>query len=94
MDVVTSSIGLAGTVLKLVVFTIEFVGHAKQTYKRGATDRNIDLSAVAESVQATTASLNKQLDEIGKDGSGNKLALEPDDEVSYVDLVIFLFAAT
>ncbi|RYP77509.1 hypothetical protein DL771_001082 [Monosporascus sp. 5C6A] len=47
MDVVGSSLGLAGSALKLVTFSIEFVSDVKQVYHLGATERNVDLATVA-----------------------------------------------
>ncbi|KAI1746629.1 hypothetical protein F4782DRAFT_523861 [Xylaria castorea] len=62
MDAAGLSISLAGIVLKLVIFSLDFIGDAKQVYKHGATDRNIDLSIVTKSVEDGTTSLVKQLD--------------------------------
>jgi hypothetical protein len=81
-DAAGLAIGLAGTVLKLVVFSIEFVGDAKQVYKQGATDHNFDLATVVKSVEDATTSLEEQLDAIGKNGFGEKPCLDPDEEVS------------
>ncbi|RYP45257.1 hypothetical protein DL768_008373 [Monosporascus sp. mg162] len=61
MDVVGSSLGLAGSALKLVVFSIEFVSDVKQVYHLGATERNVDLTTVATSIQSATKSLESQL---------------------------------
>ncbi|RYP59304.1 hypothetical protein DL769_008599 [Monosporascus sp. CRB-8-3] len=61
MDVVGSSLGLAGSALKLVIFSIEFVSDVKQVYHLGATERNVDLTTVATSIQSATKSLESQL---------------------------------
>ncbi|KAI3327323.1 hypothetical protein HD806DRAFT_389534 [Xylariaceae sp. AK1471] len=79
-DAAGLAISLAGTVLKLVIFSIEFVGDAKQVYRQGATDRNLDLVTVAKSVEDATTSLDEQLDAIGKNGFGEKGVLDPDEE--------------
>ncbi|RYC58810.1 hypothetical protein CHU98_g7397 [Xylaria longipes] len=75
MDAAALSISVAGIVLKLVIFSLDFVGDAKQVYKHGATDRNVDLSTVTKSVEDATTSLVKQLDSL----SGNQV-LDKDDE--------------
>ncbi|CAJ2503538.1 Uu.00g109320.m01.CDS01 [Anthostomella pinea] len=67
-----------GSVLKLVVFSIDFVTEAKQVHRQGGTDRNVDLATVADSVQIATQSLEDQLDEF--DRSGEKPTLDPDEE--------------
>ncbi|KAI0449550.1 hypothetical protein F5B21DRAFT_493864 [Xylaria acuta] len=75
MDAAGLSIGLAGIVLKLVIFSLDFVGDAKQVYKHGATDRNVDLSTVTKSVEDATTSLVKHLDSFS-----DKRVLDTDDE--------------
>ncbi|KAK8023832.1 hypothetical protein PG993_011898 [Apiospora rasikravindrae] len=57
-----TAIGLAGTVYKVVIAGIEFVGDAKQVYAKGGTDNNRDLEAVARDIQSASASLEEQLD--------------------------------
>lgn len=57
-----TAIGLAGTVYKVVIAGIEFVGDAKQVYAKGGTDDNRDLDAVAQDIQSASASLEEQLD--------------------------------
>ncbi|KAI0019996.1 hypothetical protein F4780DRAFT_395085 [Xylariomycetidae sp. FL0641] len=61
MDAVGTAIGLAGSALKLVIFADEFVSDAKHVYRLGATDRNLDLATVAQSVQTATETLQDQL---------------------------------
>lgn len=85
-----TAIGLAGTVYKLVIAGIEFVGDAKQVYSKGGTDDNRDLDAVAEDIQSASASLEEQLDQTkthaeGSDG-GSELTAE--DEVSRQSLYL------
>ncbi|KAI0190436.1 hypothetical protein EV127DRAFT_365205 [Xylaria flabelliformis] len=75
MDAAGLSISLAGIVLKLVIFSLDFVGDAKQVYRHGATDRNIDLSTVTKSVEDATTSLVKQLNSFD-----DSQVLEADDE--------------
>ncbi|KAI0465578.1 hypothetical protein F4859DRAFT_376992 [Xylaria cf. heliscus] len=62
MDAAGLSISLAEIVLKFVIFSLDFVGDAKQVYKHGATDRNVDLSTIVQSVEGATTGLMKQLD--------------------------------
>ncbi|KAK7917720.1 hypothetical protein PG985_011328 [Apiospora marii] len=57
-----TAIGLAGTVYKVVIAGIEFIGDAKQVYAKGGTDDNRDLDAVAQDIQSASASLDEQLD--------------------------------
>ncbi|KAI0551787.1 hypothetical protein F4679DRAFT_582245 [Xylaria curta] len=73
MDAAGLSISVAGIVLKLVIFSLDFVGNVKQVYKHGATDRNIDLSTVTKSVEDATRSLVKRLDSFNE-------VLDADDE--------------
>ncbi|KAK8098892.1 uncharacterized protein PG998_012133 [Apiospora kogelbergensis] len=78
-----TAIGLAGTVYKLVIAGIEFVGDAKQVYSKGGTDDNRDLDAVAEDIQSASASLEEQLDQTkthaeGSDG-GSELTAEDEE---------------
>lgn len=86
MDAAGLSISLAGIVLKLVVFSLDFVGDAKQVYKHGATDRNVDLFTVMKSVEDATTNLVKQLDSFG-----DSQVLDADDEVSYFTARYILF---
>ncbi|KAI0391690.1 hypothetical protein F5Y17DRAFT_395918 [Xylariaceae sp. FL0594] len=60
-DAAGLAIGLAGTVLQCVVFSINFVNEAKQVYRHGATDKNIDLSLIVQSMEDTTARLEERL---------------------------------
>ncbi|KAI1077819.1 hypothetical protein F5B20DRAFT_550467 [Whalleya microplaca] len=78
MDAVGTAIGLAGTVLKLVVFSIDFVTDAKQVYHNSATDQNLDLATVANSIQNATSSLESQLQDLSDDGE--KRGLDPDEK--------------
>ncbi|KAI1122584.1 hypothetical protein F5Y10DRAFT_270957 [Nemania abortiva] len=80
MDEVKSAIGLAGAVLKLVLFTIDFISDAKQVYKQGATAHNIDLSTIAKSIEVTTTSLEKQLHTANESRLYENQVLDPDDE--------------
>ncbi|KAK8109579.1 small s protein [Apiospora kogelbergensis] len=78
-----TAIGLAGTVYKLVIAGIEFVGDAKQVYSKGGTDDNRDLDAVAQDIQSASASLEEQLDQAkthaeGSDG-GSELTAEDEE---------------
>ncbi|KAI0435968.1 hypothetical protein F4803DRAFT_258787 [Xylaria telfairii] len=81
MDAAGLSISLAEIVLKLVVFSLDFVSDAKQVHKHGATDRNIDLSTVTKSVEDTTAMLAKQLG-----SSRDSQVLDADDELKQLSL--------
>ncbi|RYO86943.1 hypothetical protein DL766_005970 [Monosporascus sp. MC13-8B] len=80
MDVVGSSLGLAGTALKLVVFSIEFVSDVKQVYHLGATERNVDLTTVATSIQSATKSLESQLARSIEQEEANKSETDADDK--------------
>ncbi|KAK7972595.1 hypothetical protein PG988_006729 [Apiospora saccharicola] len=77
-----TAIGLAGTVYKVVIAGIEFVGDAKQVYAKGGTDDNRDLDAVAQDVQSASASLEEQLDRAKAlvEGSGGEDQLNTEDE--------------
>ena len=79
-----TAIGLAGTVYKVVIAGIEFVGDAKQVYSKGGTDDNRDLDSVAQDIQSASASLEKQLDRTKPHvkGSGGESQLNAEDEVS------------
>ncbi|KAK6856558.1 hypothetical protein PG995_006745 [Apiospora arundinis] len=57
-----TAIGLAGTVYKVVIAGIEFLGDAKQVYAKGGTEDNLDLDASAQDIQSASASLEDQLD--------------------------------
>ncbi|KAI0538376.1 hypothetical protein GGR58DRAFT_501208 [Xylaria digitata] len=80
MDTAELAIGLAGTILKLVIFFLDFIGDVKQVYKQGATDRNVDLSTIAESVATATTSLEKQLGAISANAPGEGQVSGPDEE--------------
>ena len=67
MDIVDTSLGLAGTAFRLVMFSIDFVSDAKQVYRKGATDRTFDLALVAKSIQDSTGNLETQLQTVAKD---------------------------
>lgn len=82
MDIVGTSLGLAGSVLHLVVFSIEFVSDVKQVYQKGATDSNVDLAIVASSIQSATKSLEAQLEESGGQQGTEESKLDPDEQVS------------
>ena len=82
MDAAGLAIALSGTVLKLVVFSLDFISDVKQVHKNGATDRNVDLSTVAESVALVTTSLENQLAAASKDGLGERRQLDTDEIVS------------
>lgn len=84
MDVVGTSLGLAGNILHLVVFSIEFVSDVKQVYRKGATDSNIDLAIVASSIQSATKSLEAQLEEAGKKQETEESELDPDEKVRVI----------
>ncbi|KAI8631662.1 hypothetical protein F5Y19DRAFT_401525 [Xylariaceae sp. FL1651] len=79
-DAAGLAISLAGTVLKLVIFSIDFVSDAKQVYRQGATDHNIDLATIVKSVEDATTTLDEQLDAIGQNDVGDKSGLDPDEE--------------
>jgi len=81
-DAAGLAIGLAGTVLKFVIFSIDFVSEAKQVYKHGGTDRNLDLSLVVGSIEDTTARLEEQLGVLKDHGFGSDGRLDPEEEVS------------
>ncbi|KAI1262671.1 hypothetical protein F5Y18DRAFT_396971 [Xylariaceae sp. FL1019] len=69
-DAVGLAIGLAGTALQLVVFSINFVQDAKEVYRHGGTDRNLDLATVSKSMGDATTALENQLQSFtqGEDG--------------------------
>lgn len=80
MDIVDTSLGLAGTAFRLVMFSIDFVSDAKQVHRKGATDRTIDLEAVATSIQSSTESLESQLSTV-KSREGEERELDSEDKV-------------
>lgn len=84
MDIVGTSLGLAGSVLRLVIFSIEFVSDVKQVYHKGATDSNVDLAIVASSIQSATKSLEAQLEEAGQQQGTAGSTLDPDEKVRVV----------
>ncbi|KAI1358203.1 hypothetical protein F5Y08DRAFT_124953 [Xylaria arbuscula] len=79
MDAAGLAITLSGTVLKLVIFSLDFISDVKQVHKHGATDRNVDLSAVAESVALVTTSLENQLAAANDNALGEGPELDVDD---------------
>jgi hypothetical protein len=89
-DAAGLAIGLAGTALKFVIVSIKFVSEAKQVYKHGGTDRNLDLSLVVESIEDTTARLEDQLEGLKGHDFGSDGQLDPEEEVS----ADFLVSAT
>lgn len=73
MDAAGLAVAVMGCVIKLVVFSTDFVDDAKQVYCQGTTSLNKDLVTVATSIQGATKSLESQLDELDKNvgkGSG------------------------
>ncbi|KAK5626625.1 hypothetical protein RRF57_002340 [Xylaria bambusicola] len=78
MDAAGLAISLSGAVLKLVIFSLDFISDVKQVYTQGATDLNLDLSTVAESVALVTTSLENQLAATSDDGIGGSQELDPD----------------
>lgn len=90
MDAAGLAIGLSGAVLKLVVFSLDFIGDVKQVYKHSATDHNVNLSTIAESVALATTSLENQLGAIGRSGVGGGQALDQDEEVSALPVLFSL----
>lgn len=79
-----TAIGLAGTVYKVVIAGIEFLGDAKQVYAKGGTEDNLDLDASAQDIQSASASLEDQLDRAKAhvEGSDGESQLGTEDEVS------------
>ncbi|RWA05538.1 hypothetical protein EKO27_g9567 [Xylaria grammica] len=80
MNTAELAVSLAGTILKVVVFFLDLIGDVKQVYKRGATDRNIDLSTIAESVAIATTGLEKHLSVVGQNGLREGQISDPDEE--------------
>ncbi|KAI1372437.1 hypothetical protein F4677DRAFT_463278 [Hypoxylon crocopeplum] len=79
MDAAGLSITVAGSVLKLVAVSIDFVTDARQVYQNGSIDLNRDLAVVANDVQNATVELEKQLDEFkGKAGRGSMDSVNED----------------
>ncbi|KAI2470728.1 hypothetical protein F4781DRAFT_166574 [Annulohypoxylon bovei var. microspora] len=79
MDATGLAITVAGCALKLVAFSIDFVADAKQVYQKGATDRNLDLAMVSNSIQNATKNLESQLDKFkGKSQERNVDSVELD----------------
>ncbi|KAI1343223.1 hypothetical protein F5Y15DRAFT_228125 [Xylariaceae sp. FL0016] len=78
-DAAGTAVGLAGCVLKLVVFSIDFVSDAKQVHRQGATDRNLDLDTVSKSIESATRSLEDHLDKF-KVLESERSKLDKDDE--------------
>ncbi|OTA98369.1 hypothetical protein M426DRAFT_326022 [Hypoxylon sp. CI-4A] len=64
MDAAGLAITVAGSVLKLVAFSLDFIRDGKEIYHNGATDRNIDLALVANSIRGSTKGLEDQLDQL------------------------------
>lgn len=91
MDIVGTSLGLAGSVLRLVIFSIEFVSDVKQVYHKGATDSNVDLAIVASSIQSATKSLEAQLEEAGQQQGTAGSTLDPDEKVRVVSQLAALW---
>ncbi|KAI0503221.1 hypothetical protein F5B22DRAFT_560661 [Xylaria bambusicola] len=79
MDAAGLAISLSGAVLKLVIFSLDFISDVKQVYTRGATDLNLDLSTVAESVALATTSLENQLAATDGNSIGESQELDPDE---------------
>lgn len=65
MDAAGLAITVAGSVLKLVAFSADFIADAKQVYRKGGTDRNLDLAMVTRDIQSAIKSLGSQLDDFG-----------------------------
>ncbi len=81
MDVVGTSLGLAGGIFHLVVLSVEFIPDVKQVYHMGATDSNVDLAVVASSIQSATKSLEIQLKADGGHEEGKEQSLDPGEKV-------------
>ncbi|KAI1101853.1 hypothetical protein F4804DRAFT_314692 [Jackrogersella minutella] len=76
MEVTGLAIAATSCVMKLVAFSFDFVADTKQVYKKGATDRNIDLKTVANSIQGAAKQLKSQLGQFimhDQDGSIEKV---------------------
>ncbi|KAI2615423.1 hypothetical protein GGR54DRAFT_299623 [Hypoxylon sp. NC1633] len=71
MDAGGLAIAVGSSVLKLVAFSIDFVGDVRQVYQNGATARNLDLAKVSNSIQTATKSLLSDLDNLSQDGDSS-----------------------
>ncbi|KAI0010479.1 hypothetical protein F4779DRAFT_577703 [Xylariaceae sp. FL0662B] len=81
MDAVSTAIGLAGAVFKLVVVSIDFFTDAKEVYKNSATDENLDLAMIANNIQSAADSVESQLQNLQNlSDDGEKKCLDPDEE--------------
>lgn len=95
MDIVDTSLGLAGVAFRLVMFSIDFVSDAKQVYRKGTTDKTFDLLCVAKSIQDSTGNLETQLQAVGKDegveADSDKVCINLSIRIISLSIVINLF---